>query len=525
MAKKVLVTEKVAEECITILKEKGLEVDISLKTPPEELLRIIPGYDALVVRSATKVTRGVIEAGSKLKVIGRAGVGVDNIDIAAATERGIVVCNAPTSNIVSAAEHAFALMLAAARNIPEANAFMKSGQWARHRFKGVELYEKTLAIFGLGRIGGLMAERACGFGMKLVGYDPYCSPERADSLGVALYDRIEDVLPLADFITVHLPKTNETIGMFGPDEMALMKDGVILVNAARGGIFQEKALADFMAAGKIRAVGVDMFEEEPCTASPLHEFDRAVLTPHIAAVTEEAQRRAGEQIAQYVAAGLSGSIVPTAINMAPVPPEVMDAVGPYVPACQMMGKMIAQMSGEIPSKLKIVSAGTLAGCDASILTAGALDGLLTYRASVKVSPVNADAMAKRHGIKVELASEPDAHEYASTVTLDADGVAVSCTLAGPSQTPRITALRGYRIDIVPAAHALVFEYVDRPGRIGTIGTILGEAGVNITTMQIGLKPGDEHAIVYMNVSEEVSDEVMDRLRSAMDLKNLWKISL
>ena len=525
MAKKVLVTEKVAEECITILKEKGLEVDISLKTPPEELLRIIPGYDALVVRSATKVTREVIEAGSKLKVIGRAGVGVDNIDIAAATERGIVVCNAPTSNIVSAAEHAFAFMLAAARNIPEANAFMKSGQWARHRFKGVELYEKTLAIFGLGRIGGLMAERARGFGMKLVGYDPYCSPERADSLGVALYDRIEDVLPLADFITVHLPKTNETIGMFGPDEMALMKDGVILVNAARGGIFQEKALADFMAAGKIRAVGVDMFEEEPCTASPLHEFDRAVLTPHIAAVTEEAQRRAGEQIAQYVAAGLSGSIVPTAINMAPVPPEVMDAVGPYVPACQMMGKMIAQMSGEIPSKLKIVSAGALAGCDASILTAGALDGLLTYRASVKVSPVNADAMAKRHGIKVELASEPDAHEYASTVTLDADGVAVSCTLAGPSQTPRITALRGYRIDIVPAAHALVFEYVDRPGRIGTIGTILGEAGVNITTMQIGLKPGDEHAIVYMNVSEEVSDEVMDRLRSAMDLKNLWKISL
>lgn len=525
MAKKVLVTEKVAEECITILKEKGLEVDISLKTPPEELLRIIPGYDALVVRSATKVTREVIDAGSKLKVIGRAGVGVDNIDIAAATERGIVVCNAPTSNIVSAAEHAFALMLAAARNIPEANAFMKSGQWARHRFKGVELYEKTLAIFGLGRIGGLMAERARGFGMKLVGYDPYCSPERADSLGVALYDRIEDVLPLADFITVHLPKTNETIGMFGPDEMALMKDGVILVNAARGGIFQEKALADFMAAGKIRAVGVDMFEEEPCTASPLHEFDRAVLTPHIAAVTEEAQRRAGEQIAQYVAAGLSGSIVPTAINMAPVPPEVMDAVGPYVPACQMMGKMIAQMSGEIPSKLKIVSAGTLAGCDASILTAGALDGLLTYRASVKVSPVNADAMAKRHGIKVELASEPDAHEYASTVTLDADGVAVSCTLAGPSQTPRITALRGYRIDIVPAAHALVFEYVDRPGRIGTIGTVLGEAGVNITTMQIGLKPGDEHAIVYMNVSEEVSDEVMGRLRSAMDLKNLWKISL
>lgn len=525
MAKKVLVTEKVAEECITILKEKGLEVDVSLKTPPEELLRIIPDYDALIVRSATKVTREVIEAGARLKVVGRAGVGVDNIDIAAATDRGVIVCNAPTSNIVSAAEHAFALMLAAARNIPQANAFMKSGQWARHRFKGVELYEKTLAIFGLGRIGGLMAERARAFGMKVIGYDPYCSPERADSLGVTLYDRLEDVLPVADFISVHMPKTSETIGMFGPDEMAQMKDGVILVNAARGGIFQEKALADFLAAGKVRAAGIDMFEQEPCLESPLHEFDQAILTPHIAAVTEEAQRRAGEQIARYVVAGLAGSIVPTAINMAPVPPEVMDAVGPYVPACQLMGKMIAQMSGEIPSKLRIVAAGAIAGCDASILTAGALDGLLTYRSSTKVSPVNADAVAKRHGIKVDLAAEIDAHEYASSVLVDADGLSVSCTLSGAAQTPRITSLLGYRIDIAPADHSLVFEYVDKPGRIGTIGTILGEAGVNITTMQIGLKPEDEHAIVYMNVSEEVSDEVMERLRASMDLKNLWRISL
>lgn len=525
MAKKILVTEKVAEECVRILRDKGFEVDVSLKTPPERLLEIIPDYDALIVRSATKVTREVVEAGAKLKVIGRAGVGVDNIDIPAATDRGVIVCNAPTSNIVSAAEHAFALMLTVARNIPQANAFMKSGQWARHRFKGVELYEKTLAIFGLGRIGGLMAERARAFGMKVVGYDPYCALERADALGVTLYDRLEDILPIADFITVHMPKTNETIGMFGPDEMALMKDGVILVNAARGGIFQEKALADFLAAGKIRAVGMDMFENEPCTDSPLHEFDQAVLTPHIAAVTEEAQRRAGVQIANYVAAGLAGSIVPTAINMAPVPPEVMDAVGPYVPACQLMGKMIAQMTGEVPSRLRVVASGALAGCDASILTAGALDGLLSYRATTKVSPVNAEAVAKRHGIKVELASEVDAHEYASAVSLETDGMSVSCTLAGAAQTPRITSLKGYRIDIAPAAYSLVFEYVDRPGRIGTIGTILGEAGVNITTMQIGLKPEDEHAIVYMNVSEEVTDEVLEQLRGSMDLKNLWRISL
>ena len=486
MTKKVLVTERLAEAGLAVLRDKGCEVDVKLKMTPEELIETVPGYDALIVRSATKVTAEVVEAADRLRIIGRAGVGVDNVDVEAATEHGIIVCNAPTSN----------------------------------------MYEKTLAIFGLGRIGGLVAERARAFGMKLIGYDPYCSPERAEQLGVTLYDDVDALVPLADFITVHLPKTKETIGMFGPDQYARMKDGVILVNAARGGIFDEKSLADFLAAGKIGAVGIDVHESEPCTDSPLREFDNAILTPHIAASTQEAQLRAGVQTAEYVAAGLEGSIVPTALNMAPVPPEVMDAVGPYVPACQMMGSMLAQIDGEIPQFLKLTTAGALAHADASILVAGTLKGILSYQSTATVTPVNADAVAKRHGIKVETLSSPDAGGYASTVSVVADGTEVACTLAGEAQAARLVSLFGYQLDIAPAGQSLVFEYVDAPGRVGAIGTILGEAGINITTMQIGTKPAEQCALVYMNVEGDVDDDVLSKLRAGLgDLKNLWYVKL
>lgn len=526
MTKKVLVTEKLAAAGIEFLQGKGYEVDVKLKMPLEELIATIPSYDALIVRSATKVTSEVIEAAPNLKIIGRAGVGVDNIDVAAATERGVIVCNAPTSNIVSAAEHTMALMLACARNVAQANASMHAGVWERGKFTGVELYEKTLAIFGLGRIGGLVAERAKSFGMKLIGYDPYCSAERAEQLGVTLYDDVDVIVPLADFITVHLPKTKETIGMFGPDQYARMKDGVILVNAARGGIYNVDSLADFIAAGKIGAVGLDVYENEPCTNSPLHEFENAILTPHLGASTAEAQLRAGLQTAEYVAAGLEGSIVPTALNMTLVPPEVMDAVGPYVPACQMMGSMLAQIDGEIPQYLKLTAAGNLAASDPSILVAGTIKGLLSYKNTATVTPVNADAVAKRHGIKVETQARPDADGYASTVTIMADGTEMACTRGDAAQSARIVSLLGYKVDLAPAAQSLIFEYIDAPGRIGIIGSILGEAGVNITTMQIGTKPEEQCALVYMNIEGDVDEPLLDSLRAGIpDLKNLWYVKL
>ena len=526
MTKKVLVSEKLAEAGLAVLRDKGIEVDVKLKMTPEELLAAIPEYDGLIVRSATKVTREVIEAGGKLRIIGRAGVGVDNVDVEAATERGVIVCNAPTSNIVSAAEHTMALMLACARNIAPANASMHAGVWERAKFTGVELYEKTLAIFGLGRIGGLVAERARAFGMKLIGYDPYCSPERAEQLGVTLYDDVNAIVPLADFITVHLPKTKETIGMFGPEQYAAMKDGVILVNAARGGIFNVDSLADFLAAGKIGAVGLDVYETEPCRESPLHEFENAILTPHLGASTLEAQLRAGVQTAEYVAAGLEGSIVPTALNMAPVPPEVMDTVGPYVPACQMMGSMLSQIHGEVPQFLKLTAAGALANADLSILVAGMLKGLLSYQNTATVTPVNAEAVAKRHGIRIDTLSNADAAGYASTVSIVADGTEVACTLAGEAQAARLVSLLGYKMDIAPASQSLVFEYEDAPGRVGTIGTILGEAGINITTMQIGTKSEERCALAYMNVEGSVDEDVLAKLRAGLaSLKNLWGIQL
>lgn len=525
MAKKVLVTEKLAEAGLDMLRERGCEVDVLLELAPADLVAAIPAYDALIVRSATQVTREVIEAAANLKIIGRAGVGIDNVDVEAATEHGIIVCNAPTSNIVSAAEQTMALMLACARNIPQANTSMKAGRWERSKFTGTELFEKTLAVFGLGRVGGLVAERASAFGMKLIGYDPYCSPERAEQLGVELYDNVDDIVPLADFITVHLPKTKETIGMFGPEQYAAMKDGVVLVNTARGGIYNIESLADFVAAGKVGAAAIDVYETEPCTQSPLHEFENVILTPHIGASTIEAQMRAGTQIAEYVAAGLEGSIVPTAVNMALVPPEIMDAVGPYVPACQLMGSMLAQIDGEIPQYLKLTTAGSLGGADPSILVAGALGGILSYK-NVAVTPVNAEAVAKRHGIKVETQSRADAQGYASAVSIVADGTEISCTLADTAQVPRIVSLFGYQIDIAPASQSLIFEYVDAPGKIGTIGTILGSAGINITTMQVGLKEEEKNALVYMNVEGNVDDAILDGLRAGLDdLKNLWYVKL
>lgn len=522
--KKVLVTEKIADVALETLEAKGYQVDVKLDLSPQALAEAIADYDALIVRSATNVTADILDAAQNLKIIGRAGVTVDNIDIEAATERDIIVCNAPVSNIVTAAEHTFALLLACARNVCQANASMHAGQWERAPFTGVELYEKTLAIFGLGRIGGLVAERARAFGMNVVGHDPYCSPERAQALGVTLLEDVDEICAIADFISVHLPLTEDTHHMFGPQQFAQMKDGVIVVNTARPGIVDQKALADFLAAGKVRSCGIDVFEEEPCTMSPLHEFPNAILTPHIAAVTYEAQHRAGAQIAEYVWEGLEGSIVPTAINISPLPPDVVDLVGPYAPACQMMGRILTQINGEMPKVLKIEACGLLAQSDIRVLIAGLMDGLLSYRRVGSITPANAEAVAARHGIKLDVALQPDAEEYASSVRAMADGTEVAATVFGISQAPRIVSLMGYKIDMVPSKSSLLLRYEDAPGRIGVIGTLLGNADVNITTMQIGVSP-DGSALVFVNVTGEVSDKLLRQLREAIPGLDLWRLAL
>ncbi|WP_165060327.1 MULTISPECIES: phosphoglycerate dehydrogenase [unclassified Adlercreutzia] len=525
MTKKILITEKIADEGIDILRRRGFQVDEKLELSSEQLVEQIGEYDALIVRSATHVTSQVIDAAKNLKIIGRAGVTVDNIDIDAANSHGIVVCNAPTSNIISAAEFAMAMLLSSVRKIPQANASMHSGKWDRRDFMGSELYGKTLAIFGLGRVGSLVAERAKAFGMNLIAYDPYCSPDRAMQLDVTLFNSVEDVLPRADFITLHLPKTEETVGMFGPKEFAAMKNGVVLINCARASILNMDSLADFVAAGKISAAAIDIFPEEPCYSSPLHELPNAILTPHVNAVTKEAQVRAGEQIAEYVWAGLEGSIVPTAINATGLPPEVMDRLRPYMPACRMVGRMASSILKRIPKRLLVQLEGRIADADPDMLVAGVVDGILSYKQVGSAMPDNARLMAERHGMKVETHSCDDAQEFASAVRIKADGVEIAATLYGIDMLPRIISLMGYKIDIAPAAQSLAFEYIDAPGRVGIIGTILGAADVNITTMQIGTKSEEKCALVYMNVEGEVTDAVLNELRESIDLKNLWHIRL
>lgn len=526
MAEKILITDEIVPEGIDLLKEKGYQVDCEYDLSHDELLDIIKDYDALIVRSATKVDRSVFEVAKKLRVIGRAGVGIDNIDIEAANAYGVIVCNAPVSNTVSAAEHAFALMLSAARNVAAADACMKQGGWNRRDFYGTELYQKTLAIFGLGRIGGLVAERARAFGMHLIGYDPYCSRERAAQLGVTLYDSVEDVLPRADFITVHLPATEETLGMFGPEEFALMKDGVILVNGARGGIYDIKALSDFIAAGKVAACGIDVWEEQPCYESPLHEFSQATLTPHVGSLTYEAQYRAGTQIAEYVADGLEGSVVATAVNIASVSSDEMELLAPYVPVCKMLGSMLSQMNkGELPAVLSLTTTGVLAGLDSRLLVASALDGFLSKKKSVRVTPTNVDTIAQRHGIRIETHSQVEENSYTGTARLSVDGKTLIGTLRGLTQTPRIVSFLDYQCDITPGEHFLVMKYADRPGRVGSIGTILGDANINITTMQVSDSEDSDLACVFMNIESDLSDDVIEQLKEATDLQELWVLNL
>ncbi|MDH4140170.1 MAG: phosphoglycerate dehydrogenase [Coriobacteriia bacterium] len=525
---KVLVAEKIAASGIEKLKEE-FDVDVKLDLSPEQLAEEIPSYDALIVRSATKATREIIEAGVNLKIIGRAGVGVDNVDVQAATERGIIVCNAPTSNTMSAAEHTMAMILAQARNIPQADSSMKQCKWERSKFTGAELYEKTLAIFGLGRIGGLVAERARAFGMRLIGYDPYISEERAASMGVELVSDIDEILAQADFITVHLPKTKETIGMFGAEEFAKMKDGVRLVNTARGGIYQIEALADAVRSGKVASAALDVYEVEPCTDSPLGELPNVILTPHLGASTSEAQDRAGEQIAEFVAAGLRGEMVPTAVNIAPVSPEVLEAVGPFIGLCEDLGKMIAQMARGGVESIETLFIGQLAETDTRILKTAVLKGMLSVVGAESVNFVNADYYAEQRGISVSETKRAHTHDYVSMVQVKAktaEGPAeIGATLVGKKNEPRLVSLYGFDLDMLPSDYMSFFLYVDRPGMIGKVGTVLGAREINIAAMQVGRKKIGGNALMGINVDTPVPADVLATIVEEAGIQDAWSVEL
>ncbi|GAB4280716.1 MAG: phosphoglycerate dehydrogenase [Coriobacteriia bacterium] len=529
MKKKVLVAEKIAESGIEALKQH-FDVDVKIGMSPEELIETIPPYHGLIVRSATKVTREVIEAAENLEIVGRAGVGVDNVDQEAATEKGVIVANAPTSNIVSAAEHTIALMLAQARNIPQANASMKQCKWERSKFVGTEVDGKTLGIVGLGRIGTLVAERAKGLGMRILAYDPYLSDDRAARLGVEVASDLDDLLAQADFITVHLPKTKETIGMFGPEEFAKMKDGVRLINTARGGIYQEEALVEALKSGKVASAGIDVYEVEPCTESPLFEFDQVIVTPHLGASTEEAQDRAGEQIAEQVIAGLTGQPVTNAVNIAPVAPEVLEAIQPFMGLADDLGKMLAQTLRGKVTALEVVFIGGLADVDTRMLKTAVLKGFLSQITPEGINFVNAEYHAEQRGIQVTERKTAESHAYVNAIkvvgtTEGGEPVSIGGALVGKKNQPRLTSLYGFDLDMIPTAHMSFFRYTDVPGMIGKIGTILGEHDINIASMQVGREKIGGDALMGLNVDTPVGPDLLELIVSQVGVEDAWSVEL
>ncbi len=492
-AARVLVSEPLAERGLDAMRAAGLEVDLQTGLSPEQLLDAIKGAQALVIRSATQVTAELLAAAEDLIVVGRAGIGLDNVDVAEATRRGVMVVNAPQSNILSAAEHTLALLLAQARNVPQSNADLKAGQWNRSKWEGVELYGKTLGIVGLGRVGVLVAQRAYSFGMRLVAYDPFVSPDRARQLGVQLTPTIEELVEISDFVSIHATKTPETVGLVNAAVLARAKPGMRLINAGRGGIVDEDALAAAVRDGRLGGAAIDTFAKEPTTESPLFGLDNVVVTPHLGASTVEAQDKAGETIAEQVILALRGDFVPFAVNVAAS--EASESVRPFLPLAERVGRLFTGLAGGAPGTLHIEYEGEIADYDCRVLTLSVLKGVLAPVVDEPVSFVNAPQIAEQRGIAVRETTSSDARDYVNLIVVRGDqGTHVAATLFGKQQAPRIVGIDGHSVDLPPARHMLVVHNEDVPGMIGRVTTLLGDAGINISNMDVGQSPSGEAAL-------------------------------
>jgi D-3-phosphoglycerate dehydrogenase / 2-oxoglutarate reductase len=518
---KVLVKEKIADAGVELLR-RHFDVDVRTDMPEDELAGAIADYDAIVIRSATNVDAGLIERAERLKVIGRAGIGVDNVDVPAATKRGIIVANAPESNIVAAAEHTIAMLLAQARNIPQAHSSLKSGKWERSRFGGVEVYEKTLGILGFGRIGQLVAERAQSFGMAIAAYDPFVSAERYRELGVERAETPEALYARSDFITIHLPKTEETVNFVNAAAFAQMKDGVRVVNCARGELVDLDALGEAIDSGKVAGAGLDVFPGEPVTDHPIFAHENVVVTPHLGASTAEAQDRAGVITAEQVVAALNGDLVSNAVNIPKVGSEDMAVLEPYLPLSQQLGRLVMALAPGAVDRLEISYRGHLAEFDTRLLTVAVLNGAFSGVAE-NVNFVNAPAIAEERGIRVSELKESDTRDYANLISVatvaDGQRVEVAGTTIGPRHRPHLVSAYGQSFNIELMKHLAVFRYSDVPGMIGKIGTVLGEHGINVASTAVGREPDHEpdspagggsgrHAVMVVTVDSPIPDEVI-----------------
>ncbi len=493
-----------------------------------ELLEALgKGVDAVLIRSATKMDAEAIDAAKGLKVIARAGVGLDNVDIPAATAAGVMVVNAPTSNIVSAAELAISLLLASARFISPAHAALKNGKWARSKYTGAELFEKTLGIVGFGRIGQLVAHRMQAFGMNVIAYDPYLQPARAAQLGVELVE-LDDLLKRSDFITIHLPKTKETANLIGVEALKKVKKEVRIINAARGGVLDEAALYDAITEGRVAGAGLDVFATEPCTDSPLFQLDQVVATPHLGASTDEAQERAGIAVAVSVRKALAGELVPDAVNVKGG--AIHDEIRPSLPLVEKMAQIATAIAGELPVSMEITVKGDISGHDSSVLAISALKGALQATGSEDVTYVNAPGLAAERGVTSSVSTSADSPEYRSMISLHAalasgHQIKVDGTLMGIKKTEKIIAIDGFDLDLPPTENLLFLRYTDKPGVVGAVGNTLGAAKINIAGMQVSREAAGGKALMALTVDSPVSDSVTETIKKEIAADLVRSVSL
>lgn len=522
----VLIADKLAESTVAAL---GDQVEVRWVDGPdrEKLLAAVPEADALLVRSATTVDAEVLAAAPKLKIVARAGVGLDNVDVDAATARGVLVVNAPTSNIHSAAEHALALMLSAARQIPAADATLRDHTWKRSSFSGTEIFGKTVGVVGLGRIGQLVAQRLAAFGAHITAYDPYVSQARAAQLGIELL-ALDDLLARADFISVHLPKTKETAGLINKEALAKTKPGVIIVNAARGGLIDEQALADAVLSGHVRGAGLDVFSTEPCTDSPLFELPQVVVTPHLGASTEEAQDRAGTDVAASVKLALAGEFVPDAVNVGGG--VVGEEVAPWLDLVRKLGLLVGALSPELPASISVQVRGELASEEVEVLRLSALRGLFSAVIEDQVTFVNAPALATERGVEAAITTASESPNHRSVVDVrgvSADGATVNVagTLSGPQQVQKVVQINGRNLDLRAEGVNLIINYVDQPGALGKIGTLLGAAGVNILAAQLSQDADGVGATIMLRIDRQVSADVLAAIGTDVGAVTLEEVDL
>ncbi len=508
---RILVTESIADGGLEQLRKAGHQVDVREGLTPSELLIEIVGAHALIIRSATKVTPAVLDAGTDLMVVGRAGIGLDNVDVAHATTNGIMVVNAPQSNVISAAEQAMGLLMASARNIPQAHSALVQGKWERSNWEGVELYGKIIGIVGLGRVGALVAQRCLAFGMRLIAFDPFVGEERARAMGVELLP-LAEVVKRSDFLSIHLPKTKETTGLIGAELLRTAKPDLRIINTARGGIVDETALYEAIRDGVIAGAGLDVFNEEPITDSPLFTLPSVVVTPHLGASTREAQDKAGDTIAEMVQLALAGEFVPFAVNVSAA--EASETVRPFLPLAERLGRLLTGICNGVPKGVDILFQGQIADYDTRILKLSVLKGMLTGAPGPSVTFVNAPQLAEQMGCVVSDSKSVESSDYRNMITLRSTcGHSLAGTLAGLRGEPRIVMVDDHDVEVPPSRHLLVVRNDDRPGMIGVVGTTLGAHGVNIANMALGRTPNDTSALMVIASDQPVPTVVLDALRA------------